>query len=55
MTTSKQQAKLDKATKAVLGLGTLRKGYKRPIVTRKDKDTKYRLDTRKGKLVEVDG
>ncbi len=45
----KDQAKLDKATKAMLGLGALPSDYKYAEPTRKDKDRKFRMQARRGK------
>ncbi len=54
---NKQQSKLDKAVKAMLNLGALPEGYKRPeTAPKKDKDRKFRMDVdRKGrsKMVEI--
>ena len=42
---NKQQSKLDKAAKAMLNLGVLPEGYKRPeTAPKKDKDRKFRMD-----------
>lgn len=51
-----KQEKLDRATKAVLGMGPVPKDVEKVEPTLKHKDRRYRLKTRKGKtkLVEVE-
>lgn len=53
--TDKEQAKINRATKAVLRMGALPTDVEKAEPTLKDKDRRYRLKTRKGKtkLVEV--
>ena len=52
----KEQAKIDRAMKAVLGMGPVPKDVEKVEPSLKDKDRRYRLQTRKGKtkLVEVE-
>ncbi|MDE0646041.1 MAG: hypothetical protein OXH84_07400 [Gammaproteobacteria bacterium] len=50
----KDQAKLDRATKAMLGLGALPDDYKDVKPTRKDKDRKFRMQVRRGKAKIVE-
>ena len=49
MRASKQQTKLDKATRAMLNIGSLPKDCASPKPTRKDKDKRFRLTVSKGK------
>ncbi len=55
-TSKRQQAMLDKATKAMLSLGALPEGFKRPdTAPREDKNRRFRMDVdRKGKRVIVE-